>query len=61
MGPADVLQSYFAETMGGDMTAVDRHFAESPECVLIVEDDRELRKRLLWVGRQTDREGIKRA
>lgn len=61
MGPADVLQSYFAETMGGDMTAVDRHFAESPEYVLIAEDDPKLRTLLPWVGRQTDREGIKRA
>jgi len=60
MSPAEVLQTYFAETMSGDMTAVDRHFVAAPDYVLIAEDT-ELRQLLPWVGRQTDREGIKHA
>jgi len=61
MSPAEVLQTYFAETMSGDMTAVDRHFVAAPDYVLIAEDNPELRRLLPWVGRQTDREGIKHA
>jgi len=61
MSSADVLQTYFAETMSGDMTAVDRHFVASPDYVLIAEDNPASKELLPWTGRQTDRQGIKRA
>lgn len=59
MSAACVLQSYFAETMGGDLSAVDRYFSEAPDYVLVAEHNRTLSEVLPWVGRQTDREGIK--
>lgn len=61
MSAAHVLQSYFAETMGGDLSAVDRCFAETPDYVLVAEHNSALREILPWVGRQTDRKGIKAA
>lgn len=61
MDAPEVLQRYFAETTGGDLSAVDRYFAESPDYVLIAEDDQELAKLVPWAGRQTDRAGIKQA
>lgn len=61
MGAAQVLQRYFAETMAGDLSAVDRYFAEAPDYVLVAEHNDALRETLPWVGRQTDRAGIKAA
>jgi ketosteroid isomerase-like protein len=61
MDAAEVLQRYFAETIGGDLDAVDRYFVVAPDYVLITEDDHELGKLIPWAGRQTDRAGIKHA
>lgn len=61
MNPAETLEAYFAETMSGDLSAVDRYFHPSPDYVLIAETNASLRSRMPWVGRQTDRDGIKRA
>ena len=58
---AETLQQYFSRTMRGDMEAVDQYFTESPDYVLLSDDDPELRRILPWAGRQVDREGIKRA
>lgn len=59
--PSEVLQAYFAETMQGDLTAVDRYFTEQPDYVLISPTNPELASILPWVGAQPDRESIKSA
>lgn len=58
---AEVLQQYFSRTMRGDMEAVDQYFTQSPDYVLLSDEDAELQRILPWAGRQVDREGIKRA
>ena len=58
---SEVLGAYFQETMSGDLTAVDRYFAEEPDYVMICRTNSELAAILPWVGAQTDREGIKQA
>lgn len=60
-GGAEVLVAYFEETMQGDLTAVDRYFAEDPQYVLIAPANDELAEILPWVGARSDRDGIKRA
>jgi ketosteroid isomerase-like protein len=61
MSAAQVLQSYFTETMGGDLSAVDRYFADQPDYVLVAKRNHALTEVLPWTGRQTDRAGIKAA
>lgn len=60
-GGVEVLKAYFAETMQGDLTAIDRYFVDDPQYVLIAPSNPELAAILPCVGAQSSREGIKRA